>query len=160
MTPRQLFSKPHPLRVAPLVAKATRPLFSPNLFVEDQAVTLIQSIIPVFEISQQVSTIYTVPGAPDKTVATPTQSLFIPDGSNGHIISWGFADATGVLSASDSCGESLHPCPSSTSLREEQLAPNLALREHALRVRQRGVLRGPANVRHRLNRVRPFLLEH
>ncbi|KAL8292462.1 hypothetical protein RQP46_001074 [Phenoliferia psychrophenolica] len=94
MTPRQLFNKPHPLRVAPLVAKATHPLFSPNLLVEQQATTLIQSIVPVYEMAQQVSAIYTVPGAPEKAVATPTQSLFIPDGSHSHIISWGFSDAT------------------------------------------------------------------
>ncbi|KAK4701644.1 hypothetical protein P7C70_g4583, partial [Phenoliferia sp. Uapishka_3] len=99
MTPRQLFSKPHPLRVAPLVAKATHPLFCPNLLVEDQAITLIQSIIPVFEIPQQVSTIYITPGAPDKTVATATQTLFVPDASNDHLISWGFADATVRLHA-------------------------------------------------------------
>lgn len=94
MTPRQLFTKPHPLRTAPLVPKATHPLFSPNLFVEAQASTLIQSIVPIFELANQISTIYAVPGAPDKTVATTTQTLFIPDASNSHLVSWGFADHT------------------------------------------------------------------
>ncbi|KAM0748128.1 beach-domain-containing protein [Meredithblackwellia eburnea MCA 4105] len=99
MTPRQLFTKPHPLRVAPLQPKATHALFSPNLPLENRLVTLVQSAMPVFEMQQQVYTIYLVPGAPDKTVATPTQSLFIPDGSYSHLISWGFASQTVRLTA-------------------------------------------------------------
>lgn len=91
MTPKQLFTKPHPAQIPPLSAVATRPIFSPDLLIEQQAAAVVESIVPVLEISSQVSTIY--PSTPDKVLATPAQSLLIPN-DTAHTVSWGYGDQT------------------------------------------------------------------
>ena len=90
MTPRQLFTKPHPARIVPLLAKSTIPLFSPDSLVEQQSVALVQCIVPVTSIGRQVGTIQPF-DTPDKTIASPSQSLFLPT-NHQFFISWGFPD--------------------------------------------------------------------
>lgn len=89
MTPKQLFGRAHPARVAPLVAKGTRPIFSHDLGIEQQAPALVESIVPVLETGQQVARIYA--STPDKTTASTVQSLPVPDHPE-LVLSWGFAD--------------------------------------------------------------------
>lgn len=96
--PRQLFTKAHPQRPAPLVAKATAAIFSPDLPIESQAPALIECILPIFELPSQISHIYPSPGAPDKTTAVTTQALLLP-GDPSHIVSWGWADQSVRLHA-------------------------------------------------------------
>ncbi|SCV71197.1 BQ2448_2785 [Microbotryum intermedium] len=90
MTPKQLFSKPHPTRIPPLVAKATRPIFSHDIPIELQYTTLIQSIVPVCDIGQHISTIHPLT-TPEKTTATGSHTLAFP-GDASHSVSWGYAD--------------------------------------------------------------------
>lgn len=89
MTPKQLFAKPHPARLKPLVAKGTRPIFSHDLHIEHQAQVLVESILPVLEISGQISAI--TASTPDKTHAIPVQTLGIPN-HNDLFLSWGYPD--------------------------------------------------------------------
>ncbi|SGY50147.1 BQ5605_C001g00859 [Microbotryum silenes-dioicae] len=90
MTPKQLFSKPHPTRIPPLVAKATRPIFSHDNSIEQQYTTLIQSIVPVCDIGQHISAIHPST-TPEKTTATGSHTLAFP-GDASHSVSWGYAD--------------------------------------------------------------------
>lgn len=102
MTPRQLFpSKPHPARIAPLVARATRPIFSPDLTIEAQTVTLVESIIPIVDLGRQVTVAKIYPSTPDKTLASPAQSLLLPEDQSHHVL-WGFADQTVRIEAKGS----------------------------------------------------------
>ncbi|KAM0788066.1 hypothetical protein ACM66B_001237 [Microbotryomycetes sp. NB124-2] len=91
MTPKQLFQKPHAARPARLVAKGTRPIFSPDLTIEQQTVALVESIVPVCEVGHQVSTI--VSSTPDKTAASTVQTVLVP-GDVNYVVSWVSADQT------------------------------------------------------------------
>lgn len=94
MTPRQLFpTKPHPPRIARLVARATRPVFSPDLTIESQTVALVESIVPIVDLGRQVTIAKIYPSTPDKTLASPAQTLLLPEDQQ-HTVSWGYADQT------------------------------------------------------------------
>lgn len=89
MTPHQLFIKPHPKRTKALIAKATNPIFSPDLLIEQQAAVLVQSIVPIHEISGQVATL--LPSTPEKTFGRITQELDVPGDENINL-RWGYTD--------------------------------------------------------------------
>ena len=89
MTPHQLFTKPHPKRTKALVAKATNPIFSPDLFIEQQATVLVQSIVPIHGISGQVSTL--VPSTPEKTYGRASQEIDVL-GTEDMYLRWGYTD--------------------------------------------------------------------
>ena len=89
MTPKQLFAKPHPARVTPLVAKGTRPIFLHDLHIEQQAGVLVESIVPVLEFSQQISAIEA--SSADKTKPTPVHTISVPSHPD-LLLSWGYTD--------------------------------------------------------------------
>jgi hypothetical protein len=90
--PRQLFTKPHSNRIAPLTAKATRPIFSPDLHLELQLPTLILSILPILSLPTPVAKIY--PGStPEKTTAVGPQRLLFGEEKDLRV-EWGYADGS------------------------------------------------------------------
>ncbi|KAK4047538.1 beige protein-like 1 [Microbotryomycetes sp. JL201] len=91
MTPKQLFTKPHAARPNRLLAKGTRPIFSPDSTIEQQTVALVESIVPVCDVGQQVSTI--LASTPDKTTAASAKTVLVP-GDLTHVVSWTSADQT------------------------------------------------------------------
>ncbi|KAK4047592.1 beige protein-like 1 [Microbotryomycetes sp. JL221] len=114
MTPKQLFTKPHVARPARLIPKGTRPLFSPDLTIEQQAVVLVQSIVPVCvdPNGRPVSTIYNF-GQPEKTIACSNQTILIPNDSN-HVVSWFSMDQTVRIHPRSLSNSSTSISPSST----------------------------------------------
>ncbi|GAA5893041.1 hypothetical protein JCM6882_006922 [Rhodosporidiobolus microsporus] len=97
MIPRQLFLRPHPARRARLVAKATRPIFAPDLPVEKAAPILIQTILPIVTLSppQPICSITPPPSSsmPDRIRVEIPNVLWLP-GEVGHSLQYGFADGS------------------------------------------------------------------
>lgn len=91
-TPLQLFTTPHPTRRSALAANSTKAIFSPNGTVETQAVTLIQSILPLFTIPSQVGAIYPSSTSPEKTMATWSQTILLPGEKGAFALVWGYLD--------------------------------------------------------------------
>ncbi|GAA5838376.1 hypothetical protein JCM11251_004919 [Rhodosporidiobolus azoricus] len=97
MTPRQLFVRPHPARRARLVAKATRPIFAPDLPIERAAPILIQTIIPIVTLDppQPISSITVPPSSsmPDRIRVEVPSVLWLP-GDVGMSVQYGFSDGS------------------------------------------------------------------
>ena len=90
-TPRQLFRSAHPARKA-INSKPYELGFLPSFHLI-QSSFLIQSVVPVLEISGEVSSIIAVGQVPSRCVACRPQTLFIP-GEGAHQLMYGFSDAT------------------------------------------------------------------
>ncbi|GAA5931772.1 hypothetical protein JCM10213_005852 [Rhodosporidiobolus nylandii] len=97
MTPRQLFTKPHPSRRPRLVPKATRSIFAPDLPVEQASPILIQTILPILSLdsAQPISSITPAPSSsmPDRVRVEVPQMLSIP-GEHGLTLRWGGGDGS------------------------------------------------------------------
>jgi hypothetical protein len=95
ITPRQLFTRPHPSRRPRLVPSATHPLFSPDLPIESVTNTLIRTILPITTSPQPVVSILPPPSTsvPEKIRLEQPLSLNIP-GEAGHSLQYGFADGS------------------------------------------------------------------
>lgn len=95
MTPRQLFTHPHPLRRARLVPKATHTLFAPDLPVERVAQTLVQCISPIATLERGTFIASIAgppsPSMPDKLRIESSQTLSAP-GDPTVSVHFGFGD--------------------------------------------------------------------
>jgi hypothetical protein len=95
LTPRQLFTRPHPSRQPRLRPAATNPLFSPDLPLETAAAVLVQTILPIAATSYPIVSISPPPSTsvPEKIRVEQPQALNIP-GEAGHSLQFGFADGS------------------------------------------------------------------
>lgn len=92
MTPRQLFTRPHTQRPAPLIPNGTLPLFSQDTELEQQTSILIESCVPVCSTPSEVAQIY--PSLiVEKTAAVRKRLLLLPD-DPAYSIGWGFPDTS------------------------------------------------------------------
>ncbi|GJN87145.1 hypothetical protein Rhopal_000090-T1 [Rhodotorula paludigena] len=95
MTPRQLFTHPHPLRRARLVPKATHTLFAPDLPVERVVQTLVQCISPIATLERGTFIASIAgppsPSMPDKLRIESPQTLSAP-GDPTVSVHFGFGD--------------------------------------------------------------------